>query len=522
MRPLFIALAFTTAAALLSAGSSAPSRAEPHAAEVLRISLVDFDYVDPALGYSTGSWAIAGLTCARLMRYLDRPGRAGSRIVPEVAAGWPHVSKDRKTYTFTIRRGFRFSSGAPITARSFVRAFERLRDPAQASPIGEYARDIASVRGRGRLLIVRLKRPLADMPQRMTMPFFCPVPASLPVDPEGIRTIPGSGPYRVARWDPGRRLVVERNRFYRGDRPHRMPRFDVYLDDDPLEVAAKIERGERDWGELFYAPALAETFVRLHRRYGVNRGRYFVSPSSLTHSLRFNTDRGIFRANARLRRAVNYALDRKGLLATLGPGYGAATDQYLPPVVPGFRDVRIYPAKRSLAAARRLARGARRDGEVVMYVIEGLRPLTIAQKVEQDLARIGLKVRVKAFVRTEYFQRLGTPSEPWDLIYDPWQPEYVDPYDVLNVRLSRGSQFNPAPLRAPRYEAALAAASRLNGRARYRAYGRLDVELALDLAPMAAFAYAYDHNLVAPRVGCAFVNATSPGALDLAAMCLKR
>src|SRR5207237_891443 len=70
-----------------------------------------------------------------------------------------------------------------------------------------------------------------------------------------------------------------------------------------------------------------------------------------------NARRQLF-ASARLRRAVNYALDRTALSATaLTPA--APADHYLPPGLSGYRPAPIYPLRPDLATARRLA-GARR------------------------------------------------------------------------------------------------------------------------------------------------------------------
>ena len=82
-------------------------------------------------------------------------------------------------YTFTIKKGFRFSTGAPVTAANFKRAFERLRDPATSSPAAQYFREVADVRAAGDQLIVRLTKRVPDFPARMTTPYLCPVPASL-------------------------------------------------------------------------------------------------------------------------------------------------------------------------------------------------------------------------------------------------------------------------------------------------------------------------------------------------------
>lgn len=69
----------------------------------------DVDYLDPALAWQPGSWQLLYATCAKLLNYPDKPGLAGSQLVPEVAQALPTRSADGKTYTYTIRSGFRFS-----------------------------------------------------------------------------------------------------------------------------------------------------------------------------------------------------------------------------------------------------------------------------------------------------------------------------------------------------------------------------------------------------------------------------
>src|SRR5262245_21653592 len=72
------------------------------------------DSLDPALSYSTLGWALLDATCAKLLTYRDRRAPEGYRIVPEVARGYPRVSSDGKTYTFTLRRDFRFNDKQPV------------------------------------------------------------------------------------------------------------------------------------------------------------------------------------------------------------------------------------------------------------------------------------------------------------------------------------------------------------------------------------------------------------------------
>ena len=91
----------------------------------------DTDYVDPALAYYQISWQIEYATCAKLLNYPDKAGAAGSQLQPEVAQSLPKVSADGKTYTFTVRSGFKFSppSNQPVTAETFKFAINRALNP---------------------------------------------------------------------------------------------------------------------------------------------------------------------------------------------------------------------------------------------------------------------------------------------------------------------------------------------------------------------------------------------------------
>ena len=221
------------------------------------------DNMDPALSFTAPAWALLDTTCARLMAYPDKRPPAGFRLAPEVAAAFPEVSSDFKTYTFTLRTGFRFSDGPPVRASAFAHAINRTLAPTMKSPGALFTRHIvgaadvlagkrrtaSGVVARGMTLVVRFTRAVPDFPALTTLPFFCAVPPNLPVDPEGFAVFPTAGPYRVTEYRPGERVVIRRNPFYGGSRPHHVDGFDVDLRaPSPDEVIRRVERGEADWG----------------------------------------------------------------------------------------------------------------------------------------------------------------------------------------------------------------------------------------------------------------------------------
>jgi ABC-type transport system substrate-binding protein len=503
---------------------------------IFRIAMDGIDYIDPALSYSNGGWAILDTTCARLMTYPDKPVPEGARLVPEVAADFPKISRNGKTHTFTLRSGFRFSDGTPVHASAFARAINRTLAPGVETAATQYTGDIvgaadvqsgktksaAGVTARGNTLVVRFTRPVVNFPAMTTMPFFCAVPPSLPADPEGVGAFPSAGPYVVTEYRPGERVTVRRNRFYRGTRPHHVDGFDVDLRSSaPGEVLDQVERGEVDWGPAS-TPTYFEPGRNLAAKFGVNKSRFFVRPGVTLRFVIFNASRPLFRDNAALRRAVNFALNRRELakVALASPHAYRLTDQYLPTSLPGFNDASIYPLERpDIARARALARGNLRGGKAALYVVDAPQPLASAQAIKQQLAAIGLDVVLKPLPASALFSRIVLRGEPWDLFISLWTPDFVDPFQYLNVLFDGqyAGLTNLGRFNSPAYDARMRRAGRLQGAGRYEAYGEVDVQLARATAPAAALNFLNEATLVSKRVGCVVLRPW----LDLTAVCLE-
>ncbi|MBA3429384.1 MAG: hypothetical protein H0U07_12565 [Actinobacteria bacterium] len=475
---------------------------------------VDVGPLDPALEYTGASAALVDTTCARL-----------TEVAPPA-----RVSDGRRTYTFALRSGFRFSDGRTVRASAFARAINRVLAPELRSPFAPYFADIAGadetlagktpaaagVSARGNTLIVRLDRPVPDFLLRTS--FLCAVPPTLPVDSEGVGAFPAAGPYYVADYRPAERIVLRRNRFYGGKRPHHVDGFAVDLRASSFdEVLDRVERGDADWG-FAIASAYLDPQRGLAARYGINKSQFFLTSGFGFRGFAFNMSRPLFRDNPKLRQAVNFAVDRSALRhAGGGPLVSRLTDQYLPPTMRGFTDARIYPLEGpDLRRARALARGNTRSGKVVLYTVDSAPMPAWAQRIRQNLAKIGLDVQVKVVPLPAYFGRLGAEG-PYDIGFAPWLADYDDPYAVLNVLLDGRfvGRTNWARFDSPEHNRLLRRAARLQGAARYRAYGELDVRLARDAAPLIAIDYPNEPTLVSKRVGC-----VTP-RFDLTAVCLK-
>ena len=354
-------------AALLLAAAGSPRGIKEGGTFRIAVAVGIVTTIDPALVDIAGEGYVLDPACATLMRYPDKPPPASYRLTPELAEAEPVVSQDGKRYTFMIRKDARFSDGKRVTARAFARALEReldpsmdaLPDPGWLDVVG--AQDVVSgkattprgVSARGRSLTITFTKRRPDVTSLVSG--LCAVPPALSADPEGAKPpLHSAAPYYVAQYVPGERLVLERNRFYRGNRPQHVDRFAVNLEVDLGSAAKLVASGAFD--TVIGVNPLLDSADDLAKEYGVNRSRFFVEPGNGIRVFVINTSRPLFRKNPKLRQAVNFAVDRQAIAREAGAYGETPTDQFLQPGSPGFRDERIYPLR---GPNLRRAKGAR-------------------------------------------------------------------------------------------------------------------------------------------------------------------
>jgi YVTN family beta-propeller protein len=525
----------------VDAQSIAPNRGGSGGGTLRIVSSIDVDSMDPALAFAPLSQELLYATCAQLVNYPDKAGLAGSQLTAEVAEALPTRSAGGRTYTFTIRPGFRFSppSNQPVTAQTFKDSIERALSPRMHSPAAQYLADVVGARaymaGRashiagvvasGDTLTVSLLAPAPDFLSRIAQPAFCAVPSNTPA---GVRVIPSAGPYDVASYTPGQGVVLVRNPNYHGSRPRHFTRIELAVGISAQRAFAEVKAGTADYTDLssYSSTTIAARAARLAARYGAGsaaaargRQRYFVNPGSQLDFFFLNSHRTLF-SDVRVRQAVNYAIDRRAL-ARLGdvfqPLPARPTSHYLPPGIPGFRDAHVYPTTPDVVKARELVRQAHAGGRTaVLYTCDAFPCPQQAQIVKTDLAKIDLRVQIQRLPSATLFAREQTPGKAFDLAWDGWISDYLDPQAMLTSILedsSVGPTFND-----PAYRRKLAMAARLSGPERYLTYGELDLDLARNAAPLAAFGNLTDNDFFSARIGC---QADGVYGMDLAALCLR-
>ncbi len=498
----------------------------------------EFDHPDPAISGNgfvhSFIFQAERATCAPLLGYPDASPPRGQHLVPEVATAMPTLSRDRRTYSFTVRRGFRFAppSNAALDAATIRFSVERALSPKlgpRAPGIGflgdlEGARafhggrasHVSGIRLRGNRISFTLERPSPDFLERLALPYFCPVPRTTPIVVEGVGKYtgpapPGAGPYSFsgAVWN-GEYAILRRNPNYGGSRPQRLDAIAFREGIDTERAVGRVEHGRYDAIE-HYDPLLAPDSEIAHR-FGADPPKgatYRGVPQRSTAYLALDAGSPPF-SDPRLRRAVAAALDRASLAASWDQ---TPTDRLLPPAVRGAGPPSLAPPDASRAHS--LAGTTR--ASVRMAVQPGdARAAGFIDVVDAALAPLGIDVQPVTVA--DVAAALRDPAADIQLAGLSTTLDYPDPASFLTRMLGTDvpAGWLPASTRT-----AVARLDSLTGTARDRAAVALATRLAARDVPVVAYATRSLGTLVGPRLDCAVWNGVDP-ALDLAALCLKR
>ena len=163
------------------------------------------------------------------------------------------------------------------------------------------------------------------------------------------------GPYYLAALTDSL-AVLKRNPNYGGSRPQHLDAIVVEFNVAPSEAATRIENGTLDYFLESQNPTLRPNTAAA-RAAG---DRYRLRRTTGSSSSPSTTDRPLF-ADVRMRRAVQYALDRQAL-ADADPAGGLPATRLLYPSIVGYDDTPLYPLQRRRPHGTQARRRAHSEG----------------------------------------------------------------------------------------------------------------------------------------------------------------
>ena len=310
------------------------------------------DSVDPAFYNIAANPQFTGLAYDALVNFQQSPGTSGDRLVPDLALAIPNATNGGRTYAFRIRPGVRYSDGQSLRASDFRRGIERLfrvhspgttyyseltgaaactRYPAHCDlSHGIVTDDVTST------VIFHLIAPDPQFLFNLTQfAFSAPVPPGTPDHETGSRTVPSTGPYKIASVSASEIRFV-RNPFFRewshAAQPAGNPDAIVWRTVPTVQDAVTaVEHGRADWvagliPRAQYRQLSIQAPAQLHS-----------SPEFTVDFAPLNTHRAPFN-NIRVRQAFNYAINRREIVRLYGgPSFATITCQVITPGLPGYR-----------------------------------------------------------------------------------------------------------------------------------------------------------------------------------------
>jgi ABC-type transport system substrate-binding protein len=422
--------------------AGAPPLDFPPGAQVLHLAATDdVPTLDPAAGYDTASWSFEQMIFDTLVRY----GDDNVTIVPDLALAW-EVSPDATVFTFLLRRDATFTNGRPVTSADFKYAIERVLNPATRSKGMEYYREISGtpdfVAGHATTvsgivtpdpwtIVFHLTAPDPIFVQKLAMPFAAAVPREVTErwGDDFARHVVGSGPFMLREWLGGQRIVLVKNPHYFIKGEPRLDAVEMLIGvNDELEWF-KFEAGEVDVAGI---PPADFTYVMKTPRLKALTLRMVTLA---TEYLGMNCQMAPF-TDVRVRRAFNYAVDKRKLIAVLN-GRGVVARGVMPPGLPGY-DPNLQGYEYNPAEARRLleAAGVPSGLAPVLWMRADQTEMMIGQSIQQDLALVGVNVVLKPVAWGPLLEAIRQPDTV-ELASLGWEADFPDPENFLEVLFAR-------------------------------------------------------------------------------------
>jgi oligopeptide transport system substrate-binding protein len=369
--------------------------------------------------------------------------------VPSIARSW-EISEDGKTYTG--------GKGRLLKAQDFVYSFNRIVDPATASPGAWIFNDIVDFEApeggfsapNDSTFVIKLVRPFRPFLQMLTLKYASVVPKeAVEVYGKDFRTHPvGTGPFYLKYYIPAEQVVLHKNKnYFKEENGKNLPYLDAvvisFVSNKQTEFFKFIK------GELSLLVGLDQSFKdNLLSREGTLKKKWNgqfqleVYPYLNTEYLGIMIDTSLSKSpvvTRKIRQAISYGIDRKKMIRYLRNSVGdPGNDGFVPPSL--LTDTSYYqynPDK-----ARQLLKEAgypEGKGMPPVQLSTTENYLDMAIYVQKQLEDLGIKLSInnvpgatlsemKAQGKAEFFR-------------GSWIADYADPENYLSLFYSKN--FSP-------------------------------------------------------------------------------
>ena len=322
-------------------------------------------------------------------------------VQPALATRWQAV--DEVTWRFQLREGVTFSNGQPFNADAVKATVDYLlSDKAAGLSVAREFAGISGARVLGEFQIeIRTEAPLATLPAKLAAMSIVEPGQWKRLGPDGFGRDPvGTGPFVLERWEPAQVDLLAFSHSWR------RPRLSEIKMRSLPDAGARLQ-GLLS-GQLDLALVLSPDDIAAVERGGA---RLHIARGGSVAGLSFITTKPGPLADVRVRRALNYAVDKESLAKVLMSGFVRAAGQPAPHYGFGYNpDVAPYPYDPEMARAL-LAEAGYPDGfEFIAEVVPGGGIITapLYGLLVQQLAAVGVQMDVRAIPTSQIITKAVT------------------------------------------------------------------------------------------------------------------
>lgn len=379
---------------------------------------------------------------------------------PLLATAWEQTGDTE--WTFTLQEGVTFQDGSPFDAEAAAFSIDRAVNSDLGCNVEGYVfgdDDLGVEAVDDTTLVITTPSPDPILPLKLS--FIEIVPTSTDTSAK-VREPIGTGPYAVAQWDAGTRLTLERYDDYWGDAPE-FASVEYQWRDEGTVRAAMITSDEAD----------VATGLSVDDGIGDLGVAY---PNNETVALRFTGDIAPL-DDIRIRQAINYAVDREGIVSSLYPDGDVVAAQLIPEGVVGHNpDLEPWeydPERAAELVQEAAADGVAVDTPITLVARNAQFPKVgeMAEVLREQMAAAGLNVELRMVDTTQHLQYQLRPfvtnEGPIALLVQHGNQAGDAQFTVEQYMSSTGAQ---STFGTDEFDAILDAASQLSGDERQQAY----------------------------------------------------
>ena len=405
--------------------------------------------LDPALSIDTYADTVTRQVFDGLVQF-DKD----LNVIPAIAKSWK-ISPDGLIYTFYLREGVKFHNGREVTADDFAYSFTRIIDRKSNSPaahllekvlgVNEFqdgkTTDVKGLRSLGKYIFeIKLSSPFSPFISVLGTCYFKVVPKEEIEKPlSAFARMPiGTGPFKFVSMKEGEEILLEANPDYFEGRPYLDKIIFKIFHGAPREKIL-IELKEGNLEESSIPPKEIEEIVK-EKRYP-----FFQKPLLSLRFYGLNLSSKPLE-NKNLRKAINFAIDKKFIISELHKKQFNLAKGILPPGMPGYDPMRNpYPFDETKAKKILSEGGYTRGKDVPTLEIWSASRSEAAQKelneIQSQLKKVGIPTKINFETNWPSFESMLRANKAPIFIY-AWYADFPDPDNFLGTLFHSKSRYN--------------------------------------------------------------------------------